>query len=125
MKSFLVRPAVRGGSYALLSALLLFSLSASADVLKGAALQRQLAQTKPHKMSATPRAESGKSSACRPANPAGGETIVVTTGSHIPKETRKRQQITDGAQNLQALDRKQLERTGATSVTDAVRRLVP
>lgn len=125
MKSLPVQLAVCGGRFALLSVLLMFSLSAPADVLKGAALQRQLAQPKPGKVSAMPPADSGKCSACRPASQAGGETIVVTTGSHIPTVTRKRQQITGGAQNLQALDRKQLERTGATGVTDAVRRLVP
>ena len=49
----------------------------------------------------------------------------ITTGTHLPTQSKKRLQITDTAQNLKVLDRQQLDRTGSANVADAVRKLVP
>jgi hypothetical protein len=127
MKSMLLRPAARGGGFVLLVGVLVLLAGhpAPADIVKGAGLQRQLAQAKSSKTSAAPRTEAGRRPAGSPTNQAGDETIAVTTGSHIPTTISKRGQITHSAQNLQVLDRRQLERTGASSVSEAIRRLVP
>lgn len=125
MKCIFPLPGGRGAGWTVLVALLSASHALLADVSKGTTRQRQLLQTKPTGAVTTPAKQPAQCSSCCPANLSAGETIKVTTGNQIPKVSRKRGPITDGAQNVQALDRKQLERTGATTVSDALRRLVP
>lgn len=128
MNSFRFQPIIRAAAIGLFGTLLLANSGFPADVIKGAGLQRQLASGTHGKTTrVVPAAgkETPRDAASQPTSPGPNETIVMTTGSHLPQTSRKRQQITDGALNAQALDRKQLERSGATSVTEAVRRLVP
>lgn len=125
MKFILPLPGGRSAGWTVLVALLLTSHSLLADVSKGAARQRQLLQTKPAGAATTPAKKPAQCGSCCPVNQSASETITLTTGTHIPKMSTKRGQITDGAQNVQVLDRKQLERTGAATVSDALRRLVP
>jgi hypothetical protein len=128
MISFLFQPIVRAAAIGLFGTLIFANSAFPADVLKGAGLQRQLAggtHGKTTKVVPAAGAKARQAGGSQPNSPEANETIVLTTGSQLPGASRKRLQITDGAQNVQALDRKQLERSGATSVTEAVRRLVP
>ncbi len=115
----------RGAGAALLAAFLLTIQLAPADVARGAARQRELALRNSVMREATSPAKGAACANCCAANAMAGGSIVITTGSHLPVTSKRRQQITDSAQNVQALDRKQLERTGAGSISGAVRRLTP
>jgi len=104
--------------------LMLPIITARGDAPKGSARQRLLAQ----RAAAPPASE-------RPLRRVGKEptegkkarfpeTVVVRTGSNLPSNARKWLQITDGNRNLIVLDRQQLERSGAASLGEAVRRFV-
>lgn len=94
--------------------------SVRAEVKKGAADQRRIANVNSTGARTPASARSNACAACCLADKRGSETIVLTTST-----SKKRLMITDSAQNVQVLDRKQLERTGASKVTDAIRPLVP
>lgn len=125
MKANFLQPTARRASLVLLAVFLLMTSSVRAEVKKGAADQRRIAKVSSTGARTPASARSNACAASCPADKSGSETIVLTTGTHLPITSKKRLMITDSAQNVQVLDRKQLERTGSSKVTDAIRRLVP
>lgn len=101
--------------------LVVFALGTSvvrADETKGASRLTQLSRA-----GATSTTDASKASCLTVCCDSTKQSI--TTGTQLPTRSKKRLQITDTAQNLKVLDRKQLDRTGSANVSDAVRKLVP
>jgi outer membrane cobalamin receptor len=59
----------------------------------------------------------------KPSTKAGSEPRQVITGSHIPQKVKRYGRVADTVSLVYVLDRKDLERSGAANVGDALRRL--